>query len=200
MCTCNDPTGTCIMSAFLTNPAPTIFSSCSIMDLAAVSNDGCLFNLPTEVVGDPECGNGILEEGEACDCGTPEECTHDCCDAATCQLPVGAVCATGACCDLTQCTFAGASTECRASESDCDMAEFCSGSSTECPDDETLPDGTSCASGDGYCFNGECPTHDAQCIASFGKHNNNISSSHTKLKGKASMHPTSPHAQDASLN
>ena len=174
MCTCNDPTGTCVMSPVLTNPAPTIFSSCSLMDLAAVSNDGCLFNVPTVVVGDPICGNRLIEEGEACDCGTPEECMNDCCDASTCQLAAGATCAAGVCCDLQQCTFLGADNECRASESECDAAEVCSGSSAECPDDENLPNGTPCASDSGYCFNGECPTRDAQCMATFGKHNLSI--------------------------
>lgn len=139
------------------------------MDLAAVSNDGCLANLPTVVVGDPVCGNGLREDGEGCDCGTPEECTNNCCDPMTCQLVVGADCADGLCCDLDQCTFFGGDTVCRAAATECDQAELCPGDTSECPSDATFPDGSVCASGAGYCFNGECPTHDAQCLNSFGE-------------------------------
>ena len=36
----------------------------------------CLLNIPdpSTVYGGPECGNEILEQGEECDCGTPETC------------------------------------------------------------------------------------------------------------------------------
>jgi len=61
------------------------------------------------------CGNNIVEGTEECD--------------------------GGACCNA-DCTFSTA--VCRASAGDCDVAEYCSGSSADCPADAFQPDGTSC--------------------------------------------------------
>ncbi len=153
------------MEATLGIPSPVTFSSCSVSDISilyANGGDSCLFNIPANVVGDPVCGNGIQEENEACDCGTPEECTNDCCDAATCQPIAGAECASGACC-TSQCMIASYGTECRASVDGCDIAEYCLGDSNLCPVDNVVANGVSCNSGSGYCLDGECPTHTAQC-------------------------------------
>lgn len=128
----------------------------------------CLENFPTEMVGDPVCGNGIREGAEICDCGSPEECTDPCCDAATCQLAAGAQCASGACC-TSQCRLRAYGTQCRAAANECDLAEYCLGTSNECPEDNHVANGISCSSNTGYCMEGACPTHNSQCIAAFGE-------------------------------
>ena len=72
------------MAAVSGFPQPISWSQCSVDDL----NDGftlynlgtCLNNEPTETVGDPVCGNGIREDDEVCDCGSPQvgviQCIH----------------------------------------------------------------------------------------------------------------------------
>ncbi|KAH0623661.1 hypothetical protein JD844_006670, partial [Phrynosoma platyrhinos] len=91
-------------------PFPMMFSSCSKKDLENSLEKGvgmCLFNLPEvkESFGGPKCGNGYVEEGEECDCGEPEECTNLCCNATTCTLRPGAVCAHGLCCENCMVNF-----------------------------------------------------------------------------------------------
>ena len=53
----------------------------------------CLLEYPEVFFRDPVCGNGLLESGEQCDCGTVQECkgtlAETCCDAATCKLKAG---------------------------------------------------------------------------------------------------------------
>ena len=75
-CGCVTGTSRCIMAGIITFNPPTEWSQCSRNDLQAGFNnfnlDRCLFNEPTMVVGDPVCGNGIMEEGEDCDCGSTE--------------------------------------------------------------------------------------------------------------------------------
>ena len=174
-CVCADGNQGCIMAATLSgsNP-PTRWSSCSISDLnqgfTTRSTDRCLSNIPTTMVGDPICGNGIREGNEICDCGSEQECTDPCCNAATCQLASGAQCSAGPCCSST-CQFLSYGTECRAVIGECDIAEYCPGDSADCPSDDHQLDGTSCSGDTGYCNSGMCPTHDAQCQVAFGRPN-----------------------------
>lgn len=50
------------------------------------------------------CGNGRLDEGEECDCGTLSECqnSNPCCDPFTCRLTKESQCASGECCERCQ--------------------------------------------------------------------------------------------------
>ncbi|HEV7733721.1 MAG TPA: hypothetical protein VGR62_16250 [Candidatus Binatia bacterium] len=62
----------------------------------------------TRHLNDPECGDGIVDDGEQCD--------------------------GGACCNPA-CSFAAASVTCRPAAGDCDVAETCSGTAATCPSD-----------------------------------------------------------------
>ena len=48
------------------------------MDNFALGTRSCLTDVPdpSVIFGPATCGNQILEQGEACDCGTPEMCTR----------------------------------------------------------------------------------------------------------------------------
>ncbi|NWS41096.1 ADA12 protein, partial [Probosciger aterrimus] len=173
-CNCKASTdkGGCIMNPSTGYPFPMVFSSCSRKDLENSLEKGvgmCLFNLPEvkESFGGQKCGNGYVEDGEECDCGEPDECTNRCCNATTCTLKPGAVCAHGLCCEDCQLKPAGVS--CRESSNSCDLPEFCTGASPHCPANVYLHDGHACQRVDGYCYNGICQTHEQQCITLWGQ-------------------------------
>uniref|UniRef100_A0A8D3EFZ9 ADAM metallopeptidase domain 12 n=1 Tax=Scophthalmus maximus TaxID=52904 RepID=A0A8D3EFZ9_SCOMX len=163
--------GGCIMTPSTGYPFPTVFSTCSKKDLAASLEKGvgmCLYNMPEVKVlyGGQKCGNGYVEEGEECDCGEPEECMNPCCNATTCTLKGGAVCAHGQCCE--DCKLKVAGTLCRESSNSCDLPEFCTGANPHCPANVYLHDGHACHTVEGYCYNGICQTHEQQCITLWG--------------------------------
>ncbi|SPO25540.1 related to ADAM protease ADM-B [Ustilago trichophora] len=141
------------------------FSQCSIGNVCSLLGQG----LNTSCIQAPgqrstlstqQCGNGILEPGEECDAGPNGS---QCCTT-QCRLRSGAQCdpATSACCS-NSCTYAPSSQMCRPSvDGRCDTAEYCTGTSAECPADQTKDDGSSC--GDGLsCANGYCTSRDLQC-------------------------------------
>ncbi|XP_061563697.1 disintegrin and metalloproteinase domain-containing protein 9 [Cololabis saira] len=161
---CNCDGKSCIMSA--TAGGSTKFSQCSANDFETLIIRGggvCLRNQPSpsDVIGTAECGNGRLDKGEECDCGTPEECKNDCCDAATCKFTRGSSCAEGECCDKCQIKVAG--TPCRKSVNTCDLPEYCDGGRSSCPDDFYIMDGLPCENDAAYCYEGRCQTYDFQC-------------------------------------
>ncbi|XP_061911325.1 disintegrin and metalloproteinase domain-containing protein 9 [Entelurus aequoreus] len=161
-CNCNG--GPCIMAASASGS--TSFSRCSASDFEALVRGGrgaCLINQPSnpDVFGSASCGNGLLEEGEECDCGTTLECQNECCIAATCRLTSGSSCAEGECCNDCQIRVSG--TPCRRVGNSCDLPEYCNGNSAFCPEDFYFMDGLPCEDNAAYCFEGLCQTYDSQC-------------------------------------
>ncbi|XP_054853370.1 zinc metalloproteinase-disintegrin-like NaMP [Eublepharis macularius] len=168
-CTCSS--GSCIMAAQLSYRPPRDFSSCSFQDFQKFMMDrtpACVTNVPSpkDIIATPVCGNDFVEEGEECDCGTPEECSNSCCDAATCKLKPGAKCGYGDCCEKCQIRRAGV--VCRAAKHDCDLPELCTGQSHQCPVDRFRVNGYPCKTNRGYCYMGQCPILQNQCNALFG--------------------------------
>uniref|UniRef100_A0A8C2EN73 ADAM metallopeptidase domain 23a n=1 Tax=Cyprinus carpio TaxID=7962 RepID=A0A8C2EN73_CYPCA len=135
---------------------PRTFSKCSIIDFKEFLLKGggsCLFNKPSKLFEDTECGNGYVEVGEECDCGPREECIKECCK--KCSLSNGAHCSDGPCCNNT-CLFYPRGYSCRYAVNDCDISEMCSG-------DSGLQDGHFCSLNQGRCYAGECKMRDNQC-------------------------------------
>ncbi|XP_028287612.1 zinc metalloproteinase-disintegrin-like 2d [Parambassis ranga] len=175
MCGPTYSSGNCVMAEKLrTGPQafPEFFSGCSVEQLAEFmdrAQPSCLHKpvaVKTLTMG-PRCGNAMLDPGEECDCGTLEECNNPCCDASTCRLTEGSQCAHGLCCEGCQMKPPGS--VCRKSASDCDLPEHCSGESQDCPEDSFEMNGKPCYNqGQGFCYNGQCPTHEQHCWRLFG--------------------------------
>jgi len=169
-------------AGFLMNPSTgggiTKFSPCSVGNICSAIGrnsvkSNCLTNnRDVSTIAESQCGNGIVEQGEECDCGGTDGCGNNpCCNPTTCKFATNAVCdpANEECC-TSSCQFASNGTVCRASTGVCDPAETCTGSSPVCPADVTAPDGTSCgASGGGLsCASGQCTSRDLQCKTLMG--------------------------------
>lgn len=140
----------------LENVQPYKFSECSrsdYIDALRIGHGLCLLNKPNELEVRRNCGNGIVEEGEECDCGTFEQCQSDlCCDPITCKLKKEAECATGVCCD--KCQLKPPGVVCRAETNECDLPEVCTGDSGECPLDVFKKNGNPCGSNSSGLFTG----------------------------------------------
>ncbi|XP_005670491.2 disintegrin and metalloproteinase domain-containing protein 28 isoform X1 [Sus scrofa] len=168
---CQCSSAVCVMDRALRFNLPKDFSSCSRDSYAKFFGDklsNCVLNapLPTDIISTPTCGNQLIEMGEDCDCGTPEECTNICCDAKTCKSKVNFQCAVGECCE--KCQFKKAGAVCRPAKDECDLAEMCDGKSGLCPSDRFQVNGLPCQDGKGYCLNGTCPTLQEQCTEMWG--------------------------------
>ncbi|XP_022685714.1 disintegrin and metalloproteinase domain-containing protein 28-like isoform X3 [Varroa jacobsoni] len=168
---CQCPQSRCLMyPASNINIPPTAWSSCSIEAINVTFSqhmDHCLHNLPKRIVG-PSCGNGIVEEGEDCDCGPENLCMTRCCDARTCKLTQGSVCGHGACCDLETCRPKPPGLKCRVENGECDLSEHCDGKRPDCPADVFKANGVKCGDGNAYCFMGSCSSHEMQCKKLWG--------------------------------
>merc|ERR1719410_1709574 len=111
------------MEAVGDNTPSDTFSSCSVNYITTFFNEGygrfgeCLENMPTRVFGDADCGNGFVEEGEDCDCGSGDCSSLDpCCDGSTCQFADPSYecgSAAGPCCESCMFVSAAAAKVCR---------------------------------------------------------------------------------------
>ena len=132
-----------------------------------------------------QCGNGIVDEGEDCDCGADTKCdSNPCCSGYTCRLRIDAQCSSGPCCDnckvkvqiwekfsakifkvdevSRQCLVSRGDFStvqikepgmlCRKSVGECDLDEYCTGQSGECPENLFKKNGIPCGAGRGYCY------------------------------------------------
>ncbi|XP_038412633.1 disintegrin and metalloproteinase domain-containing protein 22 isoform X1 [Canis lupus baileyi] len=169
-CKCEDTWSGCIMGDtgyYL----PKKFTQCNIEEYHDFLNSGggaCLFNKPSKLLDPPECGNGFIETGEECDCGTPAECVlegAECCK--KCTLTQESQCSDGLCCK--KCKFQPMGTVCREAVNDCDIRETCSGNSSQCAPNIHKMDGYSCDGIQGICFGGRCKTRDRQCKYIWGQ-------------------------------
>uniref|UniRef100_A0A2K6DC48 Disintegrin and metalloproteinase domain-containing protein 2 n=1 Tax=Macaca nemestrina TaxID=9545 RepID=A0A2K6DC48_MACNE len=152
-----------------------IFSNCSIEDFAhfiSKQKSQCLHNQPRL---DPffkqqaVCGNAKLEAGEECDCGTQQNCFllgAKCCDTATCRFKAGLNCAEGPCCE--NCLFMSQERVCRPSFDECDLPEYCNGTSASCPENHFIQTGHPCGPNQWVCIDGVCMNGDKQCMDTFG--------------------------------
>ncbi|XP_072006311.1 zinc metalloproteinase-disintegrin-like VLAIP-A [Engystomops pustulosus] len=157
---CGCEASSCIMAAYLSHDTPRTFSSCShweYQNFVYYRMPQCLKDLPwnEEMRSSSVCGNKLRETGEDCDCGSVEECTDKCCDAATCKLKEGAQCSGGKCC--SNCRVKPAGSVCRSAKGECDLSEMCDGRSATCPSNSFRMDGSPCRNGKGYCYKGKCP-------------------------------------------
>ncbi|KHO01999.1 ADAM protease ADM-B [Metarhizium album ARSEF 1941] len=161
---------------YIMNPSTgngvTAFSPCSIGNICSglKSNQikgSCLTdnkNVQTDVNIGSQCGNGIVEAGEDCDCGGEAGCNgNKCCDPKTCKFTSGSVCdpSNEDCC-TDQCKFASSGIVCRPSTGECDIQETCPGDKAACPADKHKSNGDSCGNGL-QCASGQCTSPDLQC-------------------------------------
>lgn len=178
---CPFSSGSCDAGArYIMNPSTsqgvTSFSPCTIGNIcSAIGRNSvkttCLSdNKGVSTITGQQCGNGIVEPGEECDCGGEAGCADNaCCDASTCKFKNNAVCddSNEDCCH--NCQLASNGTVCRASTGVCDPAETCTGSSATCPADVQAPQGQSCGNGL-QCAAGQCTSRDLQCKTVMGSY------------------------------
>ncbi|XP_063565392.1 disintegrin and metalloproteinase domain-containing protein 2 [Gorilla gorilla gorilla] len=176
-CRCECEGAVCYMNPHVVHfSGVKIFRNCSIEDFAhfiSKQKSQCLHNQPRL---DPffkqqaVCGNAKLEAGEECDCGTEQDCVligETCCDIATCRFKAGSNCAEGPCCE--NCLFMSKERMCRPSFEECDLPEYCNGSSASCPENHYVQTGHPCGLNQWICIDGVCMSGDKQCTDTFGK-------------------------------
>ncbi|KAF5910920.1 hypothetical protein HPG69_000884 [Diceros bicornis minor] len=118
------------------------FSNCSYASYFGhiQSAATCLNDIPGLGYVVKRYGNKIVEENVECDCGSREDCKKDQCCQPDCKLKHGVNCSFGLCCH--NCHFCPSGYVCRKEENECDLAEYCDGTSGLCPNDTYKQDGT----------------------------------------------------------
>ena len=158
----------CLMNA-IRLPAER-FTNCSYAEFTKTTlNQGsCLHNppIPGAVFMLKRCGNGVIEGEEKCDCGSIKQCEQDPCCLLNCTLRPGAACAFGLCCK--DCKFMPSGELCRPQINECDLPEWCNGTSHQCPEDVHVQDGIPC-SDSAFCYQKRCNSRDEQCREIFGE-------------------------------
>ena len=148
---------------------------CSAFSRSSVKTSCFSDNRDVPTITPQQCGNGIVEEGEDCDCGGADNCgSNACCDPATCRFKGTAVCddSNDECC--RSCQFASSGTVCRESTGECDPEEACPGNTATCPADKTSPDGQKCGNDSKtQCASGQCTSRDQQCKTLMGSFTTN---------------------------
>ncbi|KAF5894121.1 zinc metalloproteinase-disintegrin-like crotastatin, partial [Clarias magur] len=138
-CACAE--SSCIMPAVLSYNIPHLFTNCSLINFDQFlksRNPDCLLNKPQ--------ANDLLQPA-VCGNGFQE---------------------IGEECDCGNVTIADVTLMCRPKHDECDLPEYCTGNSTSCPEDVFSANGLPCKNNTGYCYNGQCPRRDDQCIRMWG--------------------------------
>ncbi|KAM7152609.1 disintegrin and metalloproteinase domain-containing protein 10 [Macrochelys suwanniensis] len=136
------------------------FSICSVRNISQVlekKRNNCFVES-----GQPICGNGMVEEGEQCDCGYSDQCKDECCYDANqpedkkCKLKQDKLCSPsqGPCC-TAQCSFKLKTDKCR-NDSDCAREGMCNGFTALCPASDPKPNFTDCNRHTQVCIKGQC--------------------------------------------
>ncbi|XP_012380670.2 disintegrin and metalloproteinase domain-containing protein 29 [Dasypus novemcinctus] len=165
--TCSCGHRICIMNAKKVLSAR--FSNCSYAHLWRTLTQGdCLRYTPQagEIFTLKRCGNGVVEEEEECDCGPLKKCAQDPCCLPNCVLTSESACSFGLCCK--NCKFLPSGEVCRERVNECDLPEWCNGTSHKCPDDVYVQDGNPCRD-NAYCYEKRCNDRSEQCKHIFGK-------------------------------
>ncbi|XP_075714577.1 disintegrin and metalloproteinase domain-containing protein 9-like isoform X2 [Rhinoderma darwinii] len=149
------------------------FSDCSVADMEtfyASDKASCLWNTPASDISSvkPHYGDIILETGEECNSGSVEVClTNSCCNPVTCKLKENATCLSGPCC--YKCKLVTGGTVCRKPSTECDLAEYCDGKSSTCPEDVYQQNGSPCNDGQSVCYKKNCYDYNEHCQRIFGR-------------------------------
>ncbi|XP_068228100.1 LOW QUALITY PROTEIN: uncharacterized protein Kul [Palaemon carinicauda] len=166
-CTPGGPDGNYIMYARATSGDKqnnNKFSPCSLRQINSVLNSkardtkGC-FTQPQLAI----CGNGVVENGEDCDCGWEEDCEETCCypmktnpkkGQTPCTLRPNKTCSPsqGPCC-TNDCHFKERD-KCR-DDNGCRDSSYCNGRYAQCPPSTNKPNKTICNE-EFVCYKGEC--------------------------------------------